>query len=140
MKFTLCRDDLIIEIYDVKFYKKDIEMGAPINGTIHISIESHKYSAKSYLDLDYKKFVQFFDDLAKLWSSLEKGEVILQEPYGYNQFVRFYGENGKFEVTGKLVDVDFQNYSIEFREVIDQSYMNGFINQITKFDFNSFIE
>lgn len=140
MEFKICRDDLAIKIYNVKFFKKDIEMGAPINGTVYISIESDKYSAKSYLDLDYNKFVQFFVDVSRLWNSLETGEAILQEPYGYNQFIRFYGENGKFEVTGKLVDVDFQNYSIEFKEIIDQSYMNDFINYLAKFDFSSFIE
>jgi len=58
----------------------------------------------------------------------------MQEPYGYNQFVRFYGENGIFLIKGNLIDPDFRNFRINFEDIVDQSYLIGFIKDIAKFD------
>ncbi|MCD4826924.1 MAG: hypothetical protein K8Q99_04020 [Acholeplasmataceae bacterium] len=140
MNFILNRDDFSIMFCDIGFYEKDINMDAPISGTIRVSIKSDKYAAKSYLDLYHKDFIRFLNDIVNLWKSLKTGKAIIKEPYGYEQFVEFISGNGKFTIKGKLVDQDFQKFKIEFEEVVDQSDMNDFIKDIGKFDLENYLK
>lgn len=43
-------------------------------------------------------------------------------------------------IKGKLLDVDFRNYRIEFEEVVDQSYMNDFIQSISSFEIENHLK
>jgi len=52
---------------------------------------------------------------------LTSDDEVRAEPYGYQQHIEFISSNGKFMIKGKLVDVDVQNFRIEFEEVVDQS-------------------
>ena len=134
MDFLLSRDDFSIKFYDIVFYIKDINMDAPISGTIRIEIKSDKYAAKSYLDVSHKDFINFLQSLVSLWKSLKPGKAIIKEPYGYEQYVEFTSENGKFLIKGNLIDPEFRNYKIDFEEIVDQSYLTDFIKAIEKFD------
>ena len=140
MEIILKRDDFSVMFYDIVFYEKDISIDAPVSGTVRIYIKSDKYAAKSYLDLYHKDFVNFFNNIVSLWKSLKPGKAIIKEPYGYEQYVEFLGENGKFTIKGKLVDQDYMNYKIEFTEIVDQSYMNDFIKEIGKFDLGNYLK
>ena len=140
MDYILNRDDFSIMFYDINFYKSDIKIDAPISGTIRISIKSDKYAAKSYLDVSHKDFISFFNNIVDLWNSLKPGKSIIKEPYGYEQYIEFICSNGKFMIKGKLLDVDFQNFRIEFEEVVDQSYMNDFIQSISSFEIENHLK
>jgi len=59
---------------------------------------------------------------------------------GLQQYIEFTSSNGKFIIKGKLLDVDFQNYRIEFEEVVDQSYMNDFIHSISSFEIENHLK
>lgn len=140
MDYILNRDDFSIMFYDINFYKSDIKIDAPILGTIRISIKSDKYAAKSYLDVSHKDFISFFNNIVDLWNSLKSGKSIIKEPYGYEQYIEFICSNGKFMIKGKLLDVDFHNFRIEFEELVDQSYMNDFIQSISSFEIENHLK
>jgi hypothetical protein len=140
MNLTLIRDDFSVSFYDIVFYKNDISIDAVPNGTIGIIIKTDKYAAKSYLDLYHKDFVAFFNNIVSLWKSLKPGNAIIKEPYGYEQYVEFVSENGKFTIKGKLVDQDYMNFKMEFSEIVDQSYMNDFIKEIGKFELENYLK
>jgi len=140
MDLSLIRDDFIISFYDIVFYKNDISIDAVPNGTIRILIKTDKYAAKSFLDINHKDFVAFFNNIVGLWKSLKPGNAIIKEPYGYEQYVEFVSENGKFTIKGKLVDQDYMNFKMEFSEVVDQSYMNDFIKEIGQFELGNYLK
>jgi len=134
MDYILKRDDFSIMFHQIVFYKADIKLNGPISGTVSVSVKSDKYAAKSSLDLDHKDFIQFFNDIIELWKSLKTGTTIIKEPYGYKQHIEIVSSNGKFMVKGRLVDVDSRSFIIDFEEVVDQSYLNDFIQNIQKFN------
>jgi len=134
--FELQGSNLLLKIDDIYSYKDDVKLGVPNNGFFTLTVETKLYKGISKLEIDIKDLQLFFSDVIHLWTTLNKGEAIIKEPFGYNQYLQFKSNGGFFDITGEICDVDGCSYKMTFFERLDQSYLNSFINQIKKFNYN----
>ena len=119
--FELQGSNFLLKLDEIYGYRDDIKIGTPTNGFVTISIESNIYKGISELEIDIEDLQLFFSEVINLWTTLNKGESIIKEAFGYNQYIRFKSFEGKFEITGEICDVDGGSFKMKFYEILDQS-------------------
>ena len=137
--FELQGPNLLLKIDDIYSYKDDVKLGVPNNGFFTLTVETKLYKGISKLEINIKDLQLFFSDVIHLWTTLNKGEATIKEPFGYKQYLQIKSNDGFFDITGEICDVDGRSYKMTFFEKLDQSYLNGFINQIKRFNFNDYL-
>ena len=115
---------------ELEIFESDIAY--PINTNLHISINSDGFCAVAIMDIDIKEFAQFTFDLKYMYDHL-KGNAMIREPFGNQNFIRFEIDRcGHILVSGK-VDSCGRNcwmQTLTFENAFDQTYLSEFANAL----------
>ena len=102
--------------------------GNPYNTAATLEVFSYGFYGSTELELSYIAFENFVSKLKEMHKTL-KGKAELVE-LGYGSKLHIECDNkGYFQFSGVLVDSRFQQFT--FGASIDQTYVQGFVAQLT---------
>lgn len=121
-----------IEILNFQHYIEDDVGGNPYNCNFDIKIISGNFSGiADKCEYDYRKWLEFIEQLKKLTSN-KNNRVIMQE-IGYGNKIVFESDGlGHINVSGMVYGNEMTN-SLTFEFTTDQTVYSSFINQLQNF-------
>ena len=111
----------------IDVFESDVEYAS--NAVMKVIVVSDGFSANTEMDIDVKEFAAFAEGLLNVYDTL-KGETIIKEPFGHQQYVEFKGgKNGHITVEGYLRSIS-GTHGLRFENSFDQTYLRAFAKEL----------
>lgn len=107
------------------------DLAYPTNTRMDVTVSSSGFSGTARMDIDAKQLGRFAQDMVTLYRTLD-GEAKIQEPYGYQMFLRFSG-NGRRQIFAEgflKSDYEGNTQELKFETCFDQTYLGAFSQEL----------
>lgn len=129
MYCTLHTGDLTLEIEPALFPED-----APVDTILRLRVRSGAFAGEGTMDVDRTALSRFAADLARLYRTLT-GTALLEEPYGFHQYIRFEAQKGgHIAVQGYLTRPvpGLPEQELRFAGRFDQTCLRPFLPELQK--------